>query len=83
MAESFELPVTYKGEQLIIPGILHLYGFTQKIEVNVNGLSVMYERDEERNWRAIVDPLQLEKNQSVQTELLQAIADSIEEVLKQ
>lgn len=67
----------------MIPGMLHLYGFTQKIEVNINGLTVMYERDEERNWRAIVDPSQLEKNQSVQTELLQAIADSIEEVLKQ
>ena len=81
MAESFELPVTYKGKQLMIPGILHLYGFTQKIEVNINGLSVLNERDEERNWRAIVDPLQLEKNQSVQTELLQAIADSIGKIL--
>lgn len=79
---EFELPVSYNGHELLFPGQLHLFGYTQKIEVLVNDISVMYERDDERNWRAIVDPTELEKNKQIKTDLLQAIADSIEAVLK-
>jgi hypothetical protein len=79
---SFGLPVNYKGKELVFEGQLHQYGYTHKIELNINGVSVLYERDEERNWRALIDPSQIEKNKLITIELLQAIADSIEEVLK-
>jgi hypothetical protein len=81
MEQDFELPVTYNGKELMFPAQLHLYGYTQKIDVFVNGLSVMYERDDERQWRAIVDPVDAEKSQSIKVELLQVIADSIEDIL--
>ena len=82
MNNDFELPVSYKGKELLFPGQLHQYGYSQKIEISVNGASIFFERDEEGNWRAIVDPSEFEKNKSFSIELLQAIACSIEEVLK-
>jgi hypothetical protein len=81
MDEGFELPVNFNGKEFMLPAQLHLYGYTQKIEVMVNGISVMYERDEERMWRAIFDAEALDKNRSITVELLQAIASSIEKVL--
>jgi hypothetical protein len=82
MENHFELPVSYKGKELLFPGQLHQYGYSQKIEIHVNGVSVFFEKDEEGNWRALVDPLELEKNRSLNSELIQAVACSIEEVLK-
>lgn len=79
---DFELPVSYNGEELCFPGQLHQYGYSHKIEINVNGISLLFERDEERNWRVIVNPAELEKNKLINTELLQAIAGSIEDLLK-
>jgi hypothetical protein len=81
MDEGFELPVILNGKDLKFPGQLHLYGYTQKIEIKVYGTSVMFERDEERNWRAIVDPSQLDTNKSITTELIQAVAESIDHIL--
>jgi hypothetical protein len=82
MDNSFELPLNYKGKELVFEGQLHQYGYTHKIEININGVSVMYERDDERNWRAIVEPGEIERNKFINTELLQAIANAIEEVLQ-
>ena len=82
MDEGFELPVNYKGQQSMFSGQLHLYGYSQKMEILIHGVSVLFERDEERQWRAIVPPEQLESMQSIDRDLLQAISDSIEEVLK-
>ena len=82
MHNSFELPVSYKGKVVLFPGQLHQYGYSQKIEINVNGLSLFFERDEEGNWRALVDPSELEKNRSINKELIQAVIHSIEEVLR-
>ena len=82
MENSFELPVSFKGKDLLLPGQLHLYGYTQKIEIIVNGVSLFFERDEEGNWRALIDPSELKKSRSLTIELIQAIACSIEEVLK-
>jgi hypothetical protein len=82
MNEPFELPVLFNGKQFSFPGQLHLYGYSQKIEVLVNDLSILYERDEEGAWRALVDPSEVQNHKAVTVELLQAIADSIEEILK-
>lgn len=82
MDEGFELPVSFNGKEILFPAQLHQYGYVPKIEIYVNGVSILYERDEERNWRAIVDPSAIEKNIPVDVELLQAIANSIEEILK-
>ena len=66
----------------MLPGQLHLYGYTQKIELLVHGVSVFYERDEESKWRALIDSEEAGSNRLPDVELLQAIAEAIEKVLQ-
>ena len=82
MDDGFELPVNYNEKELLFPAVLRQFGYTYRIEVEVDSTIVSFERDEERNWRALVDPSLLEKNKTIKVELLQAILDSIENVSK-
>ena len=82
MEEPFDLPVTYKGKELMFTSQLLMMGYTHKFQVNVNGHEFLFEPDEERTYRAIVDPEMQETERGVEVELLQAIAEAIEEVIK-
>lgn len=77
MNESFELPVHFNGKEMELPAQLHHYGYGYKIEVEVDGSSVFFERDDERAWRALANPGEAQK-QMVNVELMQAIAASLE-----
>ncbi|KAA5547841.1 hypothetical protein [Adhaeribacter rhizoryzae] len=77
-----EIPVTYKGEELSFTGKLILSGYIHKIQVDVTGQQVIFEPDEERNYRVIIDQSQLEKGVQLDVALLQAIAQVLESVIK-
>ncbi|MGV3589806.1 MAG: hypothetical protein ACO1OF_22555 [Adhaeribacter sp.] len=77
-----EIPVTYKGEELSFTGKLIFSGYTHKIQVDVTGQQVIFEPDEERNYRVIIDQSQLEKGVQLDVALLQAIAQVLESVIK-
>jgi len=79
MDEDFELPVHYNGKELHFPARLIRYGYSYRIEVEVDGVVVSYEKDEERNWRALAENSDFGKN-TVSPELLQAIAHSMDKV---
>ncbi|PSR56061.1 hypothetical protein AHMF7605_22445 [Adhaeribacter arboris] len=81
MDDYFELPVTYKGEEYLFPVRLVQTGYTHKLEVNVDGVHVFFEPDDEQNYRALVDEFQL-KNFKIEVGLLQAIAEVIESMRK-
>lgn len=81
MAESFELPVSFNGNEFLFPSQLIRFGYTYKIEVNVNGTIVSFERDEERNWRGLIDPTLLDRNK-IKPKLIQAIIASLDEITK-
>jgi hypothetical protein len=81
MDEYFELPVSFKGGELLFPARLLQMGYVNKIEVDVNGVRVHYELDDENRWRALVQLSEVEKNKPINIELLQAIAESIEQIL--
>ena len=53
MNDPFNLPVTYKGTELGFPAQLLQLGYLHKFQVDVNGQMVMFEPDEDRNYRAI------------------------------
>ena len=78
MDEQFELPVLYKGEQLLLNASLLVTGYTHKFSVDVNGQTIVFEPDEERIYRAIVPYDDINKNKSVYIELLKEIAKAIE-----
>ncbi|MBD0331192.1 MAG: hypothetical protein ICV66_00910 [Chitinophagaceae bacterium] len=81
MDEPFELPVTYKSKELLFPALLLMLGYTHKFQVQVNGLEVLFEPDEERNYRAVIEPEQV-KSSKIDVELLKAIAGAIEAIAK-
>jgi hypothetical protein len=78
MNEEFIIPVSFKGEELAFKARLLNFGYIHKIQVEVNGVDVLFEPDEERNYRVVVDPVYLEGNNMVDVELLKAIACTIE-----
>jgi hypothetical protein len=82
MDEGFGIPVTYKGKELLFPANLVSFGWTHRIEVHVNGTKVSFERDENREWRALISPEDLDSHPNVDVQLLIAIGESIEEILK-
>ena len=82
MDEGFELPVRHNGKELLLPSQLVSFGWTHRINVEVYGIPVSYERDEEGQWRALVSAEDLAANKNIDVGLLEAIAHAIEEVLR-
>jgi hypothetical protein len=82
MQEQFELPVILNSEELHFPARLLNYGYSYKLEVDIEGSTVLFEPDEERNWRALIAPEEINANKKISVALLKAIAFSIEEILK-
>lgn len=82
MDERFDLPIQYKGDKLIFKGSLIVHGYTHKFNVVINGQKIIFEPDEERNYRAIINPIDLESNKNIDIELLKKIAEALWEIVK-
>ena len=81
-AEYFAIPVTYKCEERDFTSRLLMSGYTHKLEVQVDDHLILFEPDEDQNYRAILDETQLHKNSKIDIGLLQAIARVIESTVK-
>ena len=82
MDEQFELPVEYKGQQHIFKATLVVYGFTHKFHVDVNGQVIVFEPDEERNYRAVLNYEDIGNNKNIDIELFKKISEVIEEIVR-
>ena len=82
MADSFELPVIYNGQELLFPATLNIFGYTYKIQVDVFGQLISFEPDEERNFRAVMNMEDLKNNRKIDKALLEEIASAIELIVK-
>jgi hypothetical protein len=80
MDETFDLPVMYKGQEILFPAQLQQTGYSHRFLVEIYGQNVFFEPDEERNYRALINPEEITKEISV--DLLQAIAGTIESLVK-
>jgi hypothetical protein len=78
MNAAFDLPVTYNGQTLIFKATVVRFGYIHQIQIPVHDYIVIFEPDEERNYRAIVDPSYFISGKSVDTNLIQAIGEAIE-----
>ena len=65
MDEQFELPVEYKGQQHIFKATLLVYGLSHKFSVDVNGQVIVFEPDEERNYRAVLNFTEIDNNRDI------------------
>ncbi len=54
MEHFFVLPVNYKGEALNIKSRLVTFGYVYKFYIIVNGSELVFEKDDEQNYRVIV-----------------------------
>ena len=83
MEEEFDIPVVYKNEQLFFKAKRLILGsYTQKIQVDVYGTEVFFEVDENRNYRAYIDPTNHEAIDKADKDLLQQIVEAIESARK-
>ncbi len=80
MDNDFEIPVTYNGKELTFPAKLLNYGFTVKLEIDIDNTKIMFEPDEERYWRALISYEDLQANKKLNPELLKLIASEIEKI---
>ena len=80
MNELFDLPVIYQGEELLLPAQLLQSGYIHRFRVEVNGQEVVFENDEEGNYRAMVEAQKVTKQ--IDAELLKAIAKGIENAVR-
>lgn len=80
MYDTFELPVAYKNETLMMPAQLVQTGYTHGFKVDVDGQEILFEPDEEGNYRALVKAD--ESQQEIRTDLLESIARAIEAVTR-
>ena len=80
MDESFDIQVVYKGQELLFKGELLAYGYSYKIQVEVNGSIILFEPDEERNFRATINPENIQDGTKIDIELLKCIGDFLEKV---
>jgi len=79
MDERFLVELTYKGEVLKYDAEVRNYGYVQKVAVDIDGLLVLFEPDEEGSYRALVSPEQVNsKDNQLEVGLLQTIAQKLE-----
>lgn len=77
MMEDFTIPVNYKGKEYQFPAKMLNYGYVVKLQVTIEGTELIFEPDEERNWRALISFEEVQANKKLDTELLKAIAEVI------
>jgi hypothetical protein len=82
MNDDLEIPVNYKNRELIFIAKFIQFGYSYKFEVDVNGIAVFFEPDEERNFRAIIDPSIDNGNRKIDRELIELIMESLTRMMK-
>lgn len=80
MEEAFFVPVVYKGNQYEFETTLQQSRYSHAFHVKVGETLVIFEQDEEGNYRARISPE--EKGKVPDRELLQAIGEAITDILK-
>jgi hypothetical protein len=81
MTEKFVLTARYKNLDRDFDAELRLYGYTHKIAIVIDEIEILFEPDEERNYRAVL-PDAIGREKTPDTELLEAIAKELELAFK-
>ena len=82
MDDPIELTINYKNKELVFPVRLLNYGNSYKLELTIDKTVVLFEPDEERNWRALISYEEVQQNKSLDKDLLELIALAIDKALQ-
>ncbi len=80
MDEPFSISVIFGGSGYTFEGRLVTVGYTHKFCMVINGMEVIYEPDEERNYRTILNEADQAKLRDVDRELIKAVGDKIQSI---
>jgi hypothetical protein len=80
--DEFELALNHKGKDLLLPVRLMNYGTAYKLEVEIDRTKVLFEPDEERNWRGMISHEDVQANKKLDKDLLELIAKELDAILK-
>lgn len=78
MSDEFELPVNYKGNAMNFPASLVTYGYSYKIQVDVHGIMISYERDDEGRFRAVLSNSDLSAEKHIDRALVAVVGEKLE-----
>ena len=81
MSDDFDITITYKGKEQNFPAKFARLGYTYKIFVTVNEAEIIFEPDEERNFRAVAAPDSTD-NRHIDIALVKAIGEALQEAFK-
>lgn len=79
MAELFEIPVTFKNNELSFKAHSVRFGYVNHILVDITGTQITIERDEEGNFRAVGDSEKM-KDSKVDLDLVKAVVEVLEKL---
>ena len=78
MNDPFYLPVHFQGKDLEFPAqLFNLGAYTHKIKVSVYGSDILFETDEDGEYRAIEAGDSQKGVDTIEQGLLKAVADAI------
>lgn len=81
MEETFTISVIYNNQEKDFEATFQLFGYSHRITILVNETPMLFEPDEEKNYRASL-PFGETTKKEIDIHLLQAIAIRLEEVFK-
>jgi hypothetical protein len=81
MEEAMLLPVDHTGEELEFEMKIH-QGYIPRVEIIIGDIPVIFETDNDGQYRALVSPEQMQNGKQLTTGLLQAIACQLESLFK-
>jgi len=82
MDEDFELPVNINGKEKILQAKFIRFGYSYKIEVGTGEEVLLFEPDEERNWRAVLIPESMDRSKTTHPDLYRSIAEALDKLFR-
>lgn len=79
--DTYDLPVTYKGQEISFPFRLAQFAYGNKLFLTVEETEMVIEKDDQGEWRALISPEQLHTHK-IEPGLITAIMDSVREVFE-
>ena len=77
MPESFDLPVTFNGQEWLLPAEFMTMGYTHRIKITVDGVALLFEPDEEKNYRALLENTEKDGLKAPDREFVQKISETL------
>ena len=80
MDESLTITVSVQGKEYSFDAKLVTIGYTHRLILLINGLEVIFEPDEERHYRAIMNQIGQGSIKDSDREMIEAVAEKIESI---